>query len=136
MTTTTLSPTAAPTAERRLRLLLGIDAAVTGISGLIALAAPEGVADVLGVDATGWVRLVGVVLVLLAVDLALVARSSVPTLRRWTPAFAVADFTWVAATVVLIALGAFSGGGTVLAAVAGLAALEVGLLKLRFSTAL
>ncbi len=136
MTTTTLSPTAAPTAERRLRLLLGIDAAVTGISGLIALAAPEGVADVLGVDATGWVRLVGVVLVLLAVDLALVARASVPTLRRWTPAFAVADFTWVAATVVLIALGAFSGGGTVLAAVAGVAALEVGLLKLRFSTAL
>ena len=97
MTTTTLSPTAAPTAERRLRLLLGIDAAVTGLSGLIALADPDGVADVLGVDATGWVRLVGVVLVLLAVDLALVVRASAPpsaagrrpspspTSRGWPP---------------------------------------------------
>jgi len=133
MTTTTLpSSTTVRSPERDLRRLLAADAAVTGASGLLALVGASWVGDLLGVDATGWIRAVGAVLLVLAVDLALTARSSVSNLGRWTPAFAATDFAWVAATAVLIAAGAFDGAGVAITAVAGLAVLEVGITKLRF----
>jgi len=134
MTTTSLPSTAtsARSPERDLRLLLGADAVVTGGGGVLAVVDAAWVADLLGVDARGWVRAVGAFLLVLALDLALTARSSTGSLRRWTPVFAAGDFAWVAATAVLLALGAFSGAGIAIAAVAGLVVLEVGITKLRF----
>jgi hypothetical protein len=138
MTTTTHPHAATRTdpAERRLRTVLGLNATSSLIGGLVALLAAGWTADTLGVDTTGWVRLIGAGLVVFALDVGLLARTSTATLRRWTPAVSAGDAAWVVATVVLLALGAFSGAGVVIAVALGLAVADFGLLQMRFRNAL
>lgn len=115
-----------------LRALLRIDAVLCGATGLLAAAAPAAVADVLGPDVpTAAVRWVGVALVVWAVDAALLARGSRRVLRRAALAAGAANLAWEAATLVLVALGAFSvvGAGLALAVAAVVGGL--GLLQLR-----
>ena len=115
-----------------LRALLRLDAALCAATGLLAAAAPAAVADALGPDVpTAVVRWVGVALVVWAADAALLARASVRVVRRTALAAAVANLGWEAATVVLVALGAFSlvGAGLALAVAAVVGGL--GVLQLR-----
>ena len=80
---------------------------------------------------TAAVRWVGVALVVWAVDAALLARASRRVLRRTALAAGVANLAWEVATVVLVALGAFSvvGAGLALAVAAVVGGL--GVLQLR-----
>jgi hypothetical protein len=132
MTATTLSPTAVRTWTTDLPALLRLDAVLCAATGLLAAAAPAAVADALGPDVpTAAVRWVGVALVVWAADAALLARASRRVVRRTALAAGVANVAWEVATVVLVALGAFSvvGAGLALAVAAVVGGL--GVLQLR-----
>ena len=137
MTTTTV-PTVAPrrTAEGRLRAVLAVNAATSLVAGVAGLAAARWWSEELGVDSPGWVRIVSIGLVLFAVDVALVARSRRDVLRRHAATVSVADLTWVAATAVLVAVGAFSTTGAIIAVVMAVGVLDFALLQLRFRSQL
>ena len=125
--------TAGPEAHTRdLRRLLQADAVFCGVlGGAAALAAPS-VAELLGPDvSTTVVRVVGIALVVWALDAALLSRTSGRLLRGTVAAAAAANVAWELGTVVLIATGAFSTGGAVVAlAVAGIAG-ALGLLQIK-----
>ena len=133
MTTTTLSTTAPVRSwTTDLAALLRVDAVLCAATGVLAAAAPAAVADALGLDVpTAAVRWVGVALVVWAVDAALLARASRRVVRRTALAAGVANLAWEVATVVLVALGAFSlvGAGLALAVAAVVGGL--GVLQLR-----
>jgi hypothetical protein len=93
------------------RSLLTIDALLCAVSGVIALAAAGPVADLLGVDARGWVSGVGVFLLFYAADLWFLSRSRETVARRGAAVTAIGDALWVAGTAVLIAAGVLSAAG-------------------------
>lgn len=135
MTATTLNPlapTAAPATTARLRTLLRADAAMVAVGGLIAAAAAGPVADLLGPDvSTTVVRIVGIALVVYALDLAVVSRAAARWLRPVARANGIAGIAWEVGTIALVALGVFSVAGAVVAlAVAGLVG-WISLLQLR-----
>ena len=130
MTTTYATP-ALPTTSRQ-RTLLRVDAAVCALLGLPAAVAPGAVADLLGTDAsTTLLRVIGIALVLYAADLAVVSRLAERWQRPAVRAAGIGSLAWTAATVALVALGAFSTTGAVLALVVGVGVAELGVLQLR-----
>lgn len=112
----------------RLRVLLRIDSAICLAGGAAVAAFAGGLADDLGVDNAAAVRAVGLFLVGYGFVLAVVARATPRTVEMSGRLSALADASWVLATVVLIAAGVFSSGGGVIMAVAAIpvAALGVG----------
>ena len=132
MTAPTLSRPSTGSWTTDLAALLRLDAVLCGVTGLLAAAAPAAVADVLGPDVpTAVVRWVGVALAVWAVDAALLARTSGRVLRRTALAAGVATLVWEGATVVLVALGAFSVAGAGVALAVGAVVGGLGLLQLR-----
>ena len=130
MTTTLTAPLAATTT--RIRTLLRVDAALCAVTGLLAAVAAAPVADLLGPDiGTRVVRGLGIALVVYALDLVLVSRAG----DRWQrPAALVAgvgNLAWEVATVVLVALGAFSGAGALVALAVAAVVGALGVLQLR-----
>lgn len=122
-TTDTTTDTPADTgarAERMLRRVLTANAVTSGLAGAVALAFGPTVDELLGTGHPGWVRLVGLALVVFAVDVALIARASRPVLRRLAPIVSAADAAWVAFTLVSIVAGWYSTGGAVAMGVVGL----------------
>jgi hypothetical protein len=112
--------------------LLRLDAVLCAATGLLAAVAPAAVADALGPDVpTAAVRWVGVALVVWALDAAVLSRGSGRLVRRTTLLAGVANLAWEVATVALVAAGAFSLSGAVLAL--GVAAVVggLGVLQLR-----
>jgi p-aminobenzoyl-glutamate transporter AbgT len=77
------------------------------------------------------VRWAGIALAVWAVDAALLARASRRVVRRTVLVAGLGNLAWEAATVVLIALGAFSMAGAGLALGLAAAAGGLGLLQLR-----
>lgn len=130
ITAPTTSTTDHRTAERRLRTVLTANAATSVVAGLAGLAAADWWADTLGIDRPGLVQLVGIGLIVFAVDVAIVSRLGRAGLRRWTPLVSAADAAWVAATVVLLAAGAFEAAGVVVAALVGLAVADLGVAQM------
>jgi len=132
-TSSTLADSAAGAARtRRLRTLLQADAAYCGVFGAGAALAAPAAADLLGPDvSTTVVRIVGIILVVWALDAALLSRTSGRLLTHTATAAAAGNIAWEVATIVLIAMGAFSTGGAVLAL--GIAAIAgvLGLLQIR-----
>lgn len=129
--TATLSAPAVDTVAR-LRTLLRADAVLCGVTGLVAAAAAAPVADLLGPDvSTMAVRVVGIALVLYALDLALTSRAAERWQRPAVLGAGLGNVAWVLATVVLIALGAFSTTGAVVAGLVGLVVGELGVLQLK-----
>jgi hypothetical protein len=132
MTATTLPSTSVRSWTTDLAALLRIDAVLCAATGLLLAVAPAAVADALGPDVpTTAVRWVGVALVVWAVDAALLARASQRVLRRTALAAGVANLAWEVATVVLVALGAFSVVGAVLALAVAAVVGGLGVLQLR-----
>lgn len=130
MTTTLATPATDTTARQR--TLLRVDAAVCALLGLPAALAPAAVADLLGTDAsTTLIRVVGIALVLYALDLAVVSRLADRWQRPVTLAAGVGSLAWTAATVAAVALGAFSTSVAVVALVVGVGVAELGVLQLR-----
>ena len=132
-TSSTLADSAAAAARtRRLRTLLQADAAFCGVFGAVAAVAAPAAADLLGPDvSTTVVRVVGIALVVWALDAALLSRASGRLLMRAAAVAAAGNVAWEVATIVLIARGAFSTGGAVaalgIAAIAGV----LGLLQIQ-----
>ena len=131
-TALSLTPTAVRSWTTDLASLLRLDAAVCAVTGLVAAAAPAVVADALGPDVpTAAVRWVGVALLVWAADAALLSRGSRRVQRRTVLAAGVGNLGWELATVVLVALGAFSTVGAGLALAVAAVAGGLGVLQLR-----
>jgi hypothetical protein len=129
---TALTAPHALTRTSSLRALLRVDAALCAGTGLLAAVASTAVADLLGPDVSATaVRVVGVALVVYAVDLALVSRASTSWLRRVALAAGIGNLAWELATVVLVVLGAFSTAGAVVALVLAAVVGGLGVLQLR-----
>jgi hypothetical protein len=114
-------------AESRLRTVLRLNGAFSLVTGLVGLAAAGPVADLLGVDASWPIRLVGGGLVPFAAAVAWIAGAPRSALHRWAGAVSAADLGWVAATVVVLAGGWLSTAGAVILGVIGLVVLDLGL---------
>ena len=116
--------------EARLRTVLGVNAAVTGVCALALTIFSRPFDDLLGTGHPGAVRIAGVALVLFALDVLLVSRARAALLVRGGYGIAAADVAWVVASVVTVAAGWYRGPGNVLVlgaavVVAGLATMEV-----------
>jgi hypothetical protein len=105
-----------PTDERWLRLVLRSNALTSGLGGLVAVATPGRLDELLGTGRPGWVRLVGAGLVAFAGVVALVSRASSPVLVRAAPLISVADASWVVGTILTIVASWYSTAGAVLMA--------------------
>lgn len=132
MTTTTALVTSNGTTDRAepLRRVLRLDVAACAIPGIALVALARPVADLLDVDDATPIVVAGAFLVVLAVDLALLARSSTATLLRLTPWSAAGDVAWAVGSVALALLAPLSGIGRALLvgqglAVAGMAAAKL-----------
>lgn len=127
----TLAPTTTShdqTTTARRALLL--DAAASGASGLLATAGAGLLAEPLGIP-TGWLLGLGIFMLLYAADLWLTARA-LPRSLRHVRLFGFGNLGWVAASVAVVAFGAWSLTGlgvTVVllqaAAVAGFAVMQI-----------
>lgn len=131
MTTTSLTGFAST--EDRLRTVLRVDAVVTAGVGLLALVSPLSWYG----DTAGWlVRTVGVVLLVVGVDLALLSRLSGRALRIAGTVTAELAFAWVAGTVAVLAFVHLPAAGVEVLALVGAATLLFGLAELRLVRAL
>lgn len=107
--------------ETKLRQVLVANATTSGLGGITAVLFAHMVADLIGTDRTGWVRVIGAGLVAFAAFVVVTARSSTDHLRRVTPLISVGDLAWVVGTVTTTALGWYSTlGGFVMAIVAAM----------------
>lgn len=131
-TANTASPVDAERPARRLRAVLAANAATSFGFGLTGLAAAPHWSEALGIDSVGWIRLVSAGLVLIAVDVALVARRAQASLPTAALAISLADLVWVAATVVALATIRFTTIGWILAVVIGVGVLDFALAQLWF----
>ena len=123
-------PTVAPPAAR-LRHVLRADAAVTGAVGALTLIAAPSLSELVGTPTV--LRVVGAVLLVAAVDIALLARLSG---RRLAVAGAVVGelaLAWVAATAVVIALGLAEPVGVALLVAVAAATAAFGATELRLA---
>lgn len=144
----TVTPTSTPNSQQSqrsqqardtrrspLRMVLGANAATSSMAGLVAAIAPAAVNDLIGFggDSSNLVtRLVGIGLVVFAIDVALAAtRSTDRTVGRNAQLVSAADIAWVVATAVVIAIGGLSATGNVIAAVMGLGVASFAFLQLR-----
>ena len=120
-TKTKHSPAPGPTAravehgdgERRLRIVLRLNAANCVVFGALLVARPARVDELLDTGHPGWVRLVGLGLLPFAALCAWLSTASLPTLRRITPHVVAGDVAWVVASVVTVLAGWYSGGGII-----------------------
>ena len=100
--------------DNTLRLVLRLNAANSAICGAALIVFGGPLADVLGVDRPGWVRLVGAGLLPFAAALVWVAAGDAERLRRFVPGIVVGDIGWVLASVVTLVAGWYSGVGIAL----------------------
>lgn len=124
----------APATDRtaRLRTLLRADAALCTGTGLVAAATPGAVADLLGTDVSPTVvRVVGLALLVYALDLALTSRAAARWQRPAALGAGIGNVVWDLATLVLVAVGAFSPLGAVVALAVGAVVGGLGVLQLR-----
>ena len=84
-----------------IRTVLVIDAAISLASGVLALAAAGPISDAAGLDSSTALRWVGLGVLILGVDLAILSRAPERWVRRLAPITAVADVVWVLASVVV-----------------------------------
>jgi hypothetical protein len=123
------SATWRPRRDRPAARPLRIDSAICLVGGAAVAAFAGGLADDLGVDNTVAVRSVGLFLVGYGIVLAVVARAAPRTVEMSGRLSALADASWVLATVTLIAADAFSSGGDVIIAVAAIPVAALGVAK-------
>lgn len=96
---TTLTAIPARTTDESLRTVLRVDAAVTGGVGLLALVSPTAWFD------AGWLpRAVGVVLLIVAIEVALFARSDGRRLRLAGTVTGELAVAWVVASIAVLVL--------------------------------
>lgn len=117
------------TATDRLRLVLRANAVTSGLGGLAGALGAGFFSDWMGIDHVLVTVGVSIGLVVFAVDVALAAASDERALR-WAPWISCADLAWVAATIAVVASGALSTAGNVVAIIVGLAVADFAVLQL------
>lgn len=124
MTSTQTPPTATPITTptdmsrdarctSRLRTVLRLNAASSIASGAVMAALPHRVDDILDTGHPGWIRLVGVGLIVFALSVGFASTFDRRKLVATTPAIVAGDIAWVVASLVTVLLGWYSGGGIV-----------------------
>ena len=113
-------------------MVLMTNAATSFAGGALGLAAAPWLSEQLGFDHVALTRIISIGLMLFALNVAWLARSRAERTVRWSAAVSIGDFTWVAATVALIAAGSLTTAGVVVAMVLALGVLDFGLLQLWF----
>ena len=125
---TAITTSVTRTTEDRLRTVLRVDAAVTGAAGLFGLLGPTSTYG----DAHGWLpRVVGAVLLAVAVDLVLAARLSGSRLRLAGTVTAELALAWVAATVAVLAFVDLPFAGREVLTIVGVATLGFAIAEIR-----
>lgn len=135
MSAVQLERTGSVGAEVRLGGLLRADAVLCGVSGLAGVALAGPVSDLLTTPRPGAVRTVGIGLLVLALDLALVSRLRPRPLAAGALVTAAIDAVWLLATVELVVVGAFEPLGVAVAAVTGAVTAAVGVGKVALARA-
>ena len=120
----------------KLRSVLKLNAAFSALSGLVAVAAGPWVSERSGIDHVTLTRLAGLGLIIFAVDVAWLSRSDERRLVRDSLYVSVADLTWVAATIALLAAVELTTGGIVAAVLLALAVADFGGAQLWFRSRL
>lgn len=115
-------------AAQRLRNTLRLNAGTSLLGGLTATIAAGPIDRLLGTHSAGWVRTTGVGLTLFAIGVIAIGGARIRRLARFTPRVSAADATWVAASIVTIAVGWYSATG---AFVVGAVALMVAAFAIR-----
>jgi hypothetical protein len=113
-----------------LRTILRIDSAACLALGAAALIFAGRLADAIGVDSSLAVRVVGVVLVVYAIALAELSRSTPRLVAMTGRVTAATDAAWVAASVALMAADVFSDRGDVAVGALAIAVAAIGVGKL------
>ncbi len=101
------------TTGRRLRAVLGLNATTSAVAGAVALLAPGWTTRMLGAGTTTVARIVGVVLIVFALDVGLVVSGRLPrpSLRSAAGLISTVDVAWVLASIGVVATGQLSGRG-------------------------
>lgn len=107
----TVSRMDTPTITNRSRLVLRANAAFSTVGGLIAVVAAGWLSDVSGIDHVAITRLGGIGLLLFAADVFRQSRLPEHRLPFALLQTSIADASWVAATVVVLALVDFTAWG-------------------------
>lgn len=84
-----------------LRTVLAGDAALSLLAGVIAVAAAGPLADAAGLDTATPLRWIGLGLLVLGLDLAILPRSPAQWVERLTPVTVLLDVGWVLASIVV-----------------------------------
>lgn len=117
---------------RRLRIVLITNAGTSFAGGAVGLAAAPWLSEELGFDHVALTRILSIGLMVFALDVAMLARTRAERTVQWSAAVSVGDFTWVVATIILIASGTLTTAGVVVAVALGLGVLDFGVLQLWF----
>jgi hypothetical protein len=110
----------------KLRLVLQTNAAFSAAGGLLAVAAASFVSDKGGIGHVALTRLVGVGLLIFAVDVFRTSRLSAPKLLQGALLISIADFTWVITSLVVIAFVDLTTAGVIVGLVQTAAVLDFG----------
>lgn len=100
--------------SRRLRLVLGVNAVVSGMAGLLVAVAAPIIDSLLGTGTPVVVRIVGSALVVFAVGVYLVSRAEGSLFEKGVLEITILDFGWVIASVATVVAGWFSPLGNAL----------------------
>ncbi|QGG96424.1 hypothetical protein [Actinomarinicola tropica] len=130
-TTTTAAATTAPDRTRTLRAVMNLDVAACAVPGLALVELAGPVADVLGIENATPVTAAGAFLVVLAAELALLARAPARLLLRLTPWSAAGDAAWALGSAAVAAIAPLSGIGRLVVLAQGLAVAGMAVAKLR-----
>ncbi len=128
-----LTPSAARWApEPTLRLVLRANAATSALFGLVGAIGAGYWSDRLGIDHVAITLIVSIGLVLFAADVLRISRLPTQRLRSASLQVSIADMAWVAATIVVVALGLLNTFGVVAALIVAVGVADFALAQLWF----
>jgi hypothetical protein len=116
----------------RLRTVLTLNAATSGVIGVVGLAAGQFWATKLGIDSAPAIRVVCAALIVFAIEVVIVAFRSTTSLNRWTAAISAIDIAWILGTVAIVTAAELTALGTVVAIVLGVGVAAFAALQLWF----
>ena len=110
----------------KLQLVLRANAAFSAAGGLLAVAAASFVSDKGGIDHVILTRLVGLGLLVFAIDVFMTSRTTGAKLRQGALLISIADITWVMASLIVIAAVDLTTAGVIVGLVQAAAVLDFG----------
>ena len=113
-------------ATTKLQFVLRANAAFSAVGGLLAFVAASFVSDTAGIDHVILTRLVGLGLLVFAIDVFVTSRQSGARLRQGALLISIADITWVIASLAVIVTVDLTTIGVVVGLIQATAVLDFG----------